>query len=411
MDAALSGHPLPRAGVSALAEHAWNTEYAAAPSLDAISRATPLVSRLSARPVSVWRPEDWDALGVLAALAPLAEQSFAETLASPGWEERPLSALIRQQLIDPAEERALLSQVPELTQNADAVSGAVRQMYEENPYPRLVCLHRRAPSPLGALLRTWLRRPDLSVVGEGALRILVAGCGTGQHAMGTATRTANASVLAVDLSRASLARATRLARSRGIQNLRFASADILALTALNERFHVIESVGVLHHLDDPAAGLRVLADLLVPGGLMQLGLYSERGRQDVVAGRALIAEAGWTASPEGIRAARAAIQALPPEHPAAALARSPDFASLSGTRDLLFHVCERRFSPLGLAALLEPLDLEFLGFQHSQPSVGALYRQRFPDDPLGVNLAQWETLEDEHPRLFSGMFVFWCRRR
>jgi hypothetical protein len=46
--------------------------------------------------------------------------------------------------------------------------------------------------------------------------------------------------------------------------------------------------------------------VLAPGGLMQLGLYSERGRQDVLAARALLQEAGLTDTDEaGLRAARA----------------------------------------------------------------------------------------------------------
>ena len=62
-----------------------------------------------------------------------------------------------------------------------------------------------------------------------------------------------------------------------------------------------ESVGVLHHLGDPLAGWRVLVDLLRPEGLMRIGLYSETARQDIISGRALIAEEGYTSSPEDIR--------------------------------------------------------------------------------------------------------------
>lgn len=411
LDALDRGSPLPRDGVEALALHAWNSEYTSGTSPERSVRARRLDAQLSEIPLPDWSEREWHALATLATNQPLVESPWTQALAGPGWQDRPLADLVRQQLIEPAAERALLPQIPELARTSDAVSGAVRQMYEENPYPRLVSVHRRSPTPLGALLRAWLRRPDLEVPAADPLQVLVAGCGTGQHALNSATRTANAEVLAVDLSRPSLARAARLAAAYEVKNLRFACADILGLDALPAAFHVVESVGVLHHLDDPAAGLRVLRDRLLPGGLMQLGLYSERGRQDVLAGRALIAEAGWQPTPEGIRAARAAIQALPPDHPAAPLVRSPDFASLSGTRDLLFHVCERRYTPLGLRALLDGAGLELLGFQHSQPSVGALYRERFPEDPTATDLSRWEKLEDEHPRIFSGMFVFWCRRR
>ena len=58
--------------------------------------------------------------------------------------------------------------------------------------------------------------------------------------------------------------------------------DILDLEKLNQKFDIIESVGVLHHMRDPAAGWKVLTRCLKKGGLMKIGLYSELGRQDIV---------------------------------------------------------------------------------------------------------------------------------
>ena len=78
----------------------------------------------------------------------------------------------------------------------------------------------------------------------------------------------------------------------------------MELGSLERRFDHIESVGVLHHLDDPLAGWRNLVTLLRPGGLMMIGLYSEIARQDIIAARALIAEKGYTSSPEDIRRCR-----------------------------------------------------------------------------------------------------------
>ena len=39
---------------------------------------------------------------------------------------------------------------------------------------------------------------------------------------------------------------------------------------------------VLHHMDEPMTGWRVLVDLLKPSGLMMIGLYSELARQHIV---------------------------------------------------------------------------------------------------------------------------------
>jgi len=131
---------------------------------------------------------------------------------------------------------------------------------------------------------------------------------------------------------------------------------------------------------------------------MRIGLYSERGRSDVVAARALVAREGWPATPDGIRAARRAILALPDDHPARPLVWSPDFYSTTGARDLVFHVREHRYTPARLRAELDALGLELLGFQHALPQVAAL-----------VEREGWETVENEHPRAFSGMYVLWAR--
>ena len=48
-----------------------------------------------------------------------------------------------------------------------------------------------------------------------------------------------------------------------------------------KKFDIIESVGVLHHMDYPMFGWKVLTKLLKPGGLMKIGLYSELGRQNI----------------------------------------------------------------------------------------------------------------------------------
>ena len=86
----------------------------------------------------------------------------------------------------------------------------------------------------------------------------------------------------MDLSLASLAYAKRKTIELGITNLEYFQADILKLGHLEKKFDIIESMGVLHHMDEPMVGWKVLTKLLKPGGLMKIGLYSELGRQNIV---------------------------------------------------------------------------------------------------------------------------------
>jgi SAM-dependent methyltransferase len=213
-------------------------------------------------------------------------------------------------------------------------------------------------------------------------------------------------VLAVDLSLASLAYARRKTIELGIRNVEYRQADILALGALAERFDLIECSGVLHHLEDPLAGWRILAGLRKPGAPMRIGLYSETGRRAVARARALIAARGLRPDAAGIRAARAEIRRDPQ---LAQLARNEDFFSMSGCRDLLFHVQEHRFTLPQVESMLSRLGLEFLGFEF--PDSGATlqrYIARFGKDSLS-SLANWHRLEQELPDTFSRMYQFWVR--
>src|SRR5262249_5099377 len=136
------------------------------------------------------------------------------------------------------------------------------------------------------------------------LDVLVAGCGTGQHPIHIAQQFAGARVLAVDLSRPSLAYARRKTSELGLTQIEYAQADILNLGVLCRSLDLIEAVGVLHHLKDPQAGWRVLVSLLRPGGVMNIGLYSELARQDVVQARAVITERGYGPTADDIRRCR-----------------------------------------------------------------------------------------------------------
>ena len=282
-------------------------------------------------------------------------------------------------------------------------------MYEENPYPRWRAARFRGAEPLVDRFRflcpgepepDWPERPP----------VLVAGAGTGQHPIQTALRLAEADVLAVDLSRPSLAYGARMAARLDVPNLRFAHADILALDVLEERFALIECAGVLHHLADPLAGWAVLRRLLRPDGLMLVALYSELARAGIVAARELIGAEGFPSTSEGIRAARRRLIDLPVDHPAAGLVQFWDFYSESGFRDLAMHVQEHRFTVPRLAASLEALDLRFLGFELA-PAEMERFRTMFPAPGAHLDLGCWDRFETEYPDTFASMYQLWCRPR
>lgn len=323
----------------------------------------------------------------------------------------PLAALLTQQIREPAQERRLMEELRCLTPVNDAVSLQVQRQYEENPYPRWV---KAGPAPHATTLDMFLAKrfpaAPLHPLGrDGAIEILVAGCGTGQHSLETARLFDGARMLAVDLSRASLAYAKRQGEALGVTGIDYAQADIIELGTLGRRFDLIEASGVLHHLADPLAGWRVLVSLLRPGGVMWLGLYSELAREDVVAGRRFIAERGFGDSAEEIRRARQEMIASGPNAPFAPLTRTADFFATSACRDLLFHVQEHRLSVTEIATFLSAHGLNFIGFD-LDARTSARYRARFPADRAMTDLANWHQFETENKLTFRAMYQFWVQK-
>ena len=144
---------------------------------------------------------------------------------------------------------------------------------------------------------------------------------------------------------------------------------------------------------------------------MRVGLYSEHGRRAVVRARELIAREGFEADVQGIRACRAAIKRRADDELLGKLLLSADFYSMSGCRDLLFHVQEHRFTLPQIQALLDELNLRFMDFEFEDGGVAAVrYRSRFPDDPQMTNLANWDRIEAEYPDTFARMYQFRVRK-
>jgi len=241
------------------------------------------------------------------------------------------------------------------------------------------------------------------------VEILNAGCGSGRHPIETAQRIAHARILAVDLSRTSLAYAERKTQELGLQNIEYAHADILQLADIGRSFDVIQSVGVLHHTADPWAAWRDLITLLRPGDLMEVGLYSERARGDFTAAQRFIQDRGLAADPDGIRRARRAIIALADDSPIKRTVLVPDFFTVSGCRDFLFHVEEHQLTISQIKSFLIETGLAFLGFQLDRRVLGR-YAARFPEDRTMGDLDCWEVFEQENPDTFIAMYYFWVQK-
>jgi Tfp pilus assembly protein PilF/2-polyprenyl-3-methyl-5-hydroxy-6-metoxy-1,4-benzoquinol methylase len=323
----------------------------------------------------------------------------------------PVDGVLRQQIREPLEERALRAGVECLTSITSGASEEVRDQYEQNPYPRWVkvptgeqALHFNEELRRALPLARFTPMPD-----DSAPDVLIAGCGTGSHSILTAQRFRGARVLAIDLSLSSISYAKRKTRELGMTSIEYAQADILKIGDIARTFDIIESSGVLHHLADPFMGWRALLSLLRPGGFMRLGFYSELARRHVVKAREFIAARGYGSTPDDIRRFRQDLIVKDMSVELQWLSNVSDFYSTSDCRDLLFHVQEHRLTLDQVESFLAEFGLQFIGFE-LDPRVLNQYRARFAHDPPGANLRNWARFEADNPDTFVGMYQFWIQQ-
>jgi SAM-dependent methyltransferase len=339
-------------------------------------------------------------LATVAAYFPLHGLPEAAALLRRKWPDI-VAGLLRQQLREPLEEVADRRSIAALTTVDDKVSLRVMRQYEENPYPRWTV------NPLAVLAGD----REMAMTGDdnAGKEILIAGCGSGQHAFDAAQRFPKARVLAVDISVPSLAYARRKTREEGLRNIDYAQADILKLKTIDRSFDRIEAVGVLHHLAEPEVGWRVLLSLLRPQGEMRIGLYSEAARRAVVEARALIVERGYRPTAEDIRKCRQEILRDDEQRAWKTVTSAADFYSMSGCRDLLFNVMEHRSTIPQIKAFLDAQHLAFLGFD-IDPRIIERFQTRFPGAAALTDLDDWHAFETDNPQTFRHMYVFTVRK-
>jgi SAM-dependent methyltransferase/tetratricopeptide (TPR) repeat protein len=393
----------------AMAAHCHASEHAQSITSDENAIAASLVERL--------QPGDETGIAIAGMYLPLATIPPAHDLwrrvSATKATATPMRLLLDRAIANPRIERDIAASLTSLTPIKNETSTAVRAQYEANPYPKWLSTDRGAtPRTLGQRLTQ--RFPALITTGLNLERprILVAGCGTGRHAITTAARYKDCSVLAVDISRTSLAYASRQANLLGQDNIEFAQADILGLATQEERFDLIECSGVLHHMADPMAGWRALRKRTARHGVMRIGLYSRhaRSRWQSLSGP-VPSDIENDEINDFLRRRRAMLLAKRPDGPEAVVFRIGDFYSLSGCRDLLFHTREVQFTLLEISAALTELNLEFLGFDALPGTITEEFRKRFPTPHQERDLSAWDTFEQDNPDTFIAMYQFWCQAK
>ncbi|WP_329149137.1 methyltransferase domain-containing protein [Streptomyces niveus] len=100
------------------------------------------------------------------------------------------------------------------------------------------------------------------------LDVLDVGCGPGTITADLAALVAPGTVTAVDAAANVLERASDTVAGRGLDNVRFAVADVHALDFPDDSFDVVHAHQVLQHVGDPVQALREMRRVCRPGGVV-----------------------------------------------------------------------------------------------------------------------------------------------
>ena len=268
--------------------------------------------------------------------------------------------------------------VPAPVPASDAATPVVSAFYDRFPYPGdplqdgpppgynwRWCVDSAWAAAFGGL-------PSRPSSGPRSWRILDAGCGTGVSTDYLCHLNPGSSVLAVDISPGALEVASERTRRSGaaaqVRELRIEQRSLLDLAGEGP-FDYINSVGVLHHLRQPEAGLRALAGLLRPGGLLHLFLYADGGRWEIHRTQRALALLGAGTGDEGLRLGRQLLAELPETN---RLRRhheqrwALDTTADANFADMYLHPQETSYNLDRLMAFVAAAGLEFVGFSNPE---------------------------------------------
>lgn len=144
-----------------------------------------------------------------------------------------------------------------------------------NPNGPMRPLHRMNPLRTG-----WIAQRVRQRFGDAGVHLLDVGCGAGIAAEAFARQ--GHDVLGLDAAGEAIAAARAHAEGQGLR-LAYREGAAEALVAEGARFPVITALEVIEHVADAPRFMRLLADLLEPGGLLFLSTLNRTPRSFVTA--------------------------------------------------------------------------------------------------------------------------------
>lgn len=240
---------------------------------------------------------------------------------------------------------------------------AARDLYERYPYPGVN--EDLYGLIAGTQLPSWNPRDSFSVYfwdqePRDDLEVLIAGCGTNiaqQHA----AYLPRMRFVAIDIADKPLAHARKVAERYSLKNIEFHKLPIERVGELGRTFDFVSCTGVLHHLEDPVAGLRALASVTRPHGALSIMLYAKYGRTGIYMLQELFRDRlGGAVSDQDIARVQAALTTLPDDHPFRIVHKDRgQRISFEEIADMLLHPRDRAYTVPDVKDLVERAGMRF----------------------------------------------------
>jgi len=257
-------------------------------------------------------------------------------------------------------------------------SEALHHLYESFPYPRSV--EGLDAFKSGQRQPIWNPKTSYSVFfpeskPRADLDILVAGCGTNLVPVFGAFMP-EARIVGVDISSASLEISAEQCATNGITNVEHQRLALEDIASLNESFDFVCCTGVLHHLEDPARGLRALGEVTRPGGAIMAMVYARYGRAGIYMLQELASMLGLRIDELSAAKTQRLLAQLPATHPFRSVYREVgEVISIEEVMDMILNPRDRSYRVHDVRELVDDAALRFhrwLGNAPYKPEMTAL---------------------------------------
>lgn len=149
----------------------------------------------------------------------------------------------------------------------------IAQFYNDYPFPNLDIKTKKDLKEKGTYKLLYPLTKDY-LIKDKLLKILDAGCGTGELMLGI--ETGNMDIDGIDLSPQSIGIAEKMAK-KFKSKVKFKVFDFVKNSLPKNHYDIVYSIGVLHHTKDPEYSFRRLTRTVKKRGYIAIGIYNPFG--------------------------------------------------------------------------------------------------------------------------------------